>query len=186
MWFDDAERKAEEYRIAGQQLLEAATHGDLAVCQNLLKNGASLTERTGAGETAMLIVARMGRIEICRELVAAGCNVNCVDSLGRTPVELASRSGFTDLAKFLIDSGGFGSYLPGEAEQVSRSGAEVAPWPIVRPQSAPSGPGEELNSDLHPGSNAKFMPTAAFQSRPYSAPVLVYDIHSPFHVYTGP
>lgn len=126
-WVAEMQRKVEDYRAAGEQLLQAATCGDLGLCKKLLKSGASMVERTGAGETAMLIVARMGRTEICQELIAARGNVNDMDTLHRTPAELASRAGFTDLAKLLVDSGGFVGCLSAEAKasfwsEDSRSG----------------------------------------------------------------
>jgi len=59
--------------------IEAATLGDVAMMEALLKAGADPSATYGAGETPLMLVARTGNLNAVKLLIDRGANINGAD-----------------------------------------------------------------------------------------------------------
>jgi hypothetical protein len=93
----------------GQSALLLAVEGNqIAAIQWLLQEGASkITERDGAGTTALIWAAFYGFTPIVSWLIReGGGSLNETDNHGNTPMTLAAREGKLATLQFIIEHGG--------------------------------------------------------------------------------
>jgi hypothetical protein len=81
--------------------LYAASGGDVATLQVLLKAGANIQARNPAGSTALIMAARFGRDEVVWALVAAGADPRERNPGGQDAVAAARWAGRDALADAL-------------------------------------------------------------------------------------
>jgi ankyrin repeat protein len=71
----------------------------------LLAAGASVSEKSKAGFTPLMVSARESNLEVAAALVQAGANLNEIASDGTTALIVATVRGQVDIAKFLLERG---------------------------------------------------------------------------------
>ena len=77
----------------------------LAVCQILLRHGASAKTADADGSTCLHRVAGMGFDKVGRFLCMQGCPVNAINSSGDAALHIAARGGHMNFLKMLVDLG---------------------------------------------------------------------------------
>ena len=94
-------------RYGATPLSEAATAGNAAMVEALLKAGADPNALTTAdGETVLMTAARAGQVEAVQVLVAHGANVNARENFrGQTALMWAAAERHPQMVKFLMDHG---------------------------------------------------------------------------------
>jgi ankyrin repeat protein len=94
-------------RYGATPLSEAATAGNAAMVEALLKAGADPNTLTTAdGETVLMTAARAGQVEAVQALVAHGANVNARENFrGQTALMWAAAERHPQVVKFLLDHG---------------------------------------------------------------------------------
>src|SRR5208282_1997053 len=70
--------------VAGpaENLIDAATRGDMGAVQALLAEGADVNARTANGATALILASEEGHREVAQALLAKGADVNAKASDG--------------------------------------------------------------------------------------------------------
>ena len=93
--------------VAGpsEDLIDAATRGDVASAQALLAKGADVDAKTSDGVTALMAAALHGRLDMVQALLDKGAAVNARDYDGWTALLRASSKGQIDVAQALLDKG---------------------------------------------------------------------------------
>jgi ankyrin repeat protein len=94
-------------RYGATPLSEAATAGNAAMIEALLKTGADPNTLTTAdGETVLMTAAQAGQLEVVQILVAHGANVNAHENFrGQTALMWAAAERHPQVVKFLLDHG---------------------------------------------------------------------------------
>lgn len=88
-----------------QALLTAASKGEVATVQRLLKEGASIDARDGSGRTALLVATRANKIDAARALIAAGADVNAKDGIQDSAFLYAGAEGRNEILKAILATG---------------------------------------------------------------------------------
>ena len=85
----------------------AAMHGQAAVAQILVQNGAKLDSRTTTDEhyTPLHMAAHCGYLDVAKVLVDLGAEVDARSGSGKTPLRLAAAEGFGNVTEFLLSKG---------------------------------------------------------------------------------
>ena len=86
-------------------LLVAASNGDLALVNRLLKAGANPNVRNKLNTTPLLEAAFHSNTEIIKALMEAGADPNLAGPDGQTPLMLIARGDNVAAAKLLLDKG---------------------------------------------------------------------------------
>jgi len=86
-------------------LLVAASNGDLALVNRLLKGGANPNVRNQLNTTPLLEAAFHGNAQIIKALLEAGADPNLAGPDGETPLMLLARGDNVAAAKLLLDKG---------------------------------------------------------------------------------
>jgi len=86
-------------------LLLAASKGDLALVNRLLKTGANPNVRNKLNTTPLLEAAFQSNTEIIKALIEAGADPNLAGPDGQTPLMLIARGDNVAAAKLLLDKG---------------------------------------------------------------------------------
>lgn len=102
-------QKVQETQIAAQQIMVATNKGDADAVQRYIRQGADVNavypiiNSPLAGQTPLLVAARIGHTEICRELLRAGAQPQLEDALFRqTPLHRAASNGKAEILKLLL------------------------------------------------------------------------------------
>jgi ankyrin repeat protein len=82
----------------------AVTAGNMPAVEHLLSAGASCVDADDAGDTPMLLAARLGCADIVRQLLAAGAQLGAAAG-GRTALHHAAALGCTTVVQLLIAEG---------------------------------------------------------------------------------
>jgi ankyrin repeat protein len=82
-----------------------AQRRDITWVRFLLAKGARPNMRNGAGDTPLIIAARLGWAEGVEALVAAGADVEVTDRAGETPLITATHAGDVMLMRALLQAG---------------------------------------------------------------------------------
>ncbi len=92
-------------------LREAATGGNLAVVQELIKAGANIDAADGYNMTPLMLAVLGGHTQVAFALIKAGANVNAKDKSGQSVLQWVQFGGKTtpeqkaELTKFLKEYG---------------------------------------------------------------------------------
>jgi uncharacterized protein len=89
----------------GQALIEAASRGDAAAVDRLVKAGADIRERDRRGRTALLAATHADAVEAARVLIAAGADVNAKDDIDDSPYLYAAAEGRLAILKLTLAAG---------------------------------------------------------------------------------
>jgi ankyrin repeat protein len=109
-----AENKAEE-------LVVAASDGDLSTVRRLLDQGVNVESRALDGLTPLKAAARKGRLDVVQLLTARGASINAGPNDDDTPLAVAAIYNHTDVAAFLIAHGGKLRGTPASNEDLLQS-----------------------------------------------------------------
>jgi ankyrin repeat protein len=92
--------------LAEDRALFAATErGDVPGILNLLKQGAGVNTRDGAGRTPVLVATHANQIEAARVLIDAGADVNTKDSIQDSAFLYAGAEGRDEILKMTLAHG---------------------------------------------------------------------------------
>jgi endonuclease YncB( thermonuclease family) len=86
-------------------LWQAAAHGDLALVQARVGEGADVTAADDQGLTALHYAARQGRVDILRFLLLQQAPLDVRDHRSATPLHLAAREGQLAAVQALVEAG---------------------------------------------------------------------------------
>lgn len=93
-------------------LLHAATRGDLARAEALLKAGLDLEARDCAGRTALMLAAQGGHAAVVHALLAAGAQPDARDARNWSALMIAAQAGRPCIVRALANAG-VGLGMPG-------------------------------------------------------------------------
>jgi hypothetical protein len=123
-------------------LTQAVTSGDAGAVSTVLANGADVNERTGGGQTPLILATIFGHTHLIPLLLEAGADPLLRDNLGLNAVDWAQRRGATEAIEVLTNKRGQGS--SNEARTETRSREATRPIPSVTGSAPP-----ERNTDKH-------------------------------------
>lgn len=89
----------------GNELINAASIGELAEVKTLLDKGAPVNQTTRDGRTALMGAARKGHLEVIRLLLDNGAQVNLASKNGWTALMMAALEGRLEVVRFLLNNG---------------------------------------------------------------------------------
>lgn len=92
-------------RSKGDELVDAAVHGDVRKLESLLKAGVPANARNNSDVTALFVAAHNGPIDSILQLIVHGADVNAKLKDGRTALMAASENGNSDTIRALLMSG---------------------------------------------------------------------------------
>ena len=82
-------------------LTQAVTSGDAGAVKALLANGADVNERTGGGQTPLILATIFGHTHLIPLLLDAGADPQLRDNLGLNAIDWAQRRGATEVIEVL-------------------------------------------------------------------------------------
>jgi len=85
------------------QLTQAVTSGDAGAVSTVLANGADVNERTGGGQTPLILATIFGHTHLIPLLLEAGADPQLRDNLGLNAVDWAQRRGATEVLEVLTN-----------------------------------------------------------------------------------
>lgn len=122
-------------QLSSVPLTQAVTSGDADAVSTVLANGADVNERTGGGQTALILATIFGHTHLIPLLLDAGADPLLRDNLGLNAVDWAQRRGATEV----ID------VLAGKPVQTPTIFATKAPPPAIPETTRPPQPTRSLN-----------------------------------------
>ena len=87
----------------GQNLIDAAKRGDLAIVQLLLSKVADVNAKNDNGTTALIVASQAGHLNVVQALLAKGADVKAKRNDGVTALILASSEGHLDVVRMLLN-----------------------------------------------------------------------------------
>ena len=84
-------------------LTQAVTSGDASAVSTVLANGADVNERTGGGQTPLILATIFGHTHLLHLLLDAGADPQLRDNLGLNAVDWAQRRGATEAIEVLTN-----------------------------------------------------------------------------------
>ena len=90
---------------AEQQLLQAASEGNLSEAAKALEKGANVNAREQFGDTALNQAARYGHLEVVKRLLEAGADIENKGGADLTPLMNAALGGHLEIVRFLLGKG---------------------------------------------------------------------------------
>jgi uncharacterized protein len=97
--------KGAVFSTPGQELLFAASHGDVDEIRRTLAAGAKVNESYQYGVTPLMAAAQNGQTDAVKALLRAGASVNGFDSVRDTPLMYAIKRGRLATVLALLDAG---------------------------------------------------------------------------------
>jgi len=88
-----------------KQLWKACKHGDIALAEEAIKNGADVNEKNKHKWSVLMKAAAAGRKKIVNLLVEAGADINAKDEKGQTALMKAAIGGHKGVIELLIKVG---------------------------------------------------------------------------------
>ena len=86
-------------------LIAAASRGDAAAVERLLREGASVHAADGDGVTALIAAAYKNRLEVARLLISAGADVNRQDQTRQSAYLISTSDGYAELLRLTLANG---------------------------------------------------------------------------------
>jgi len=99
------ESKGARFNSPSEELLFAASHGDVTSIQRTLAAGANINQAYEYSVTPLMAAALKGQTDAVKCLVAAGANVNARDQIHATALVYAIKSGHKPTVFALLDAG---------------------------------------------------------------------------------
>ena len=97
-------RDDQEFNSFEPALITASRHGNLSICELLLKNRAKINKADSFSMSALHWAVCLNYSDICDLLLEQkGINVELMDQNNQTPIHLAIRSGNLDLMRVFVD-----------------------------------------------------------------------------------
>ncbi|MBN8997583.1 MAG: ankyrin repeat domain-containing protein [Rhizobiales bacterium] len=90
---------------ADDDLVAAATRGDVATIRRLIAAGAPVDARDASGRTALLAATHADQVEAARVLIEAGADVNAKDDIEDSPFLYAAAEGRVEILKLTLAHG---------------------------------------------------------------------------------
>src|ERR671927_422917 len=90
-----------EHNNGINELMVAASRGDLGRVESLLRDGADPNARDAFGQTALMYAAGAGHQAVSEELIDAGADVDARNRNNKTASDLAASRGHAEAAAFL-------------------------------------------------------------------------------------
>jgi hypothetical protein len=122
--------------LSSVPLTQAVTSGDAGAVSTVLANGADVNERTGGGQTPLILATIFGHTHLIPLLLEAGADPLLRDNLGLNAVDWAQRRGATEAIEVLTNKQGRGSSSETRTEtrtrEENRTRAETHSTPPVR------------------------------------------------------
>ena len=115
-------------------LTQAVTSGDASAVGTVLANGADVNERTGGGQTPLILATIFGHTHLIPLLLEAGADPQLRDNLGLNAVDWAQRRGATEVLEVLTNK----PHRPSSIEAPMKTATRVEPRPT--PPSRESAP----------------------------------------------
>lgn len=94
-----------EKKIESSPLIEASKEGYDRIVKLLLQYGASVTQTTNTGYTALHYAAANGHVDCVKLLVEYRSPLEDQNENGHTPLMEATSNGHIEVARYLIDNG---------------------------------------------------------------------------------
>jgi ankyrin repeat protein len=88
-----------------EDVLRAATDGDLVTLQKLIERGTSPDTSDPDGQTLLMLAARSGHLKVVQYLVEQKASVTRKSKVGDSALMVASLKGHVPVARFLIERG---------------------------------------------------------------------------------
>ena len=85
-------------------LLDAAQHGSITDCANLINNGLTVNSADDTGQTPLMVAARHNRLDIAKYLIEQGANVNSSSASGLTALHYAALENHHEMAQLLLNN----------------------------------------------------------------------------------
>jgi hypothetical protein len=101
------------------QLTQAVTSGDAAAVSTVLADGADVNERTGGGQTPLILATIFGHSHLIPLLLKAGADPQLRDNLGLNAVDWAQRRGATEVLEVLTNKPRRRSAIEARAQTVA-------------------------------------------------------------------
>lgn len=92
-------------RVVDDELVRAATRGDLPRMKTLLERGADVNADLRFGGRPLTVAAYHGHVEVVRLLLAKEADVDAKDRVGKTALMLAAERRDTPVVKLLLENG---------------------------------------------------------------------------------
>ncbi|KAK7276418.1 hypothetical protein RIF29_17557 [Crotalaria pallida] len=102
---EEPHREEVEVLEQGEEVLEAARHGDVMQLESLLRRGVSVDYHDQYGLTAVHAAAIKGHKDVVLMLGEAGLDLECQDQEGHVPLHMAVQGGDIETVKVLVDKG---------------------------------------------------------------------------------
>ncbi len=90
----------------GEELVLAASDGDLPTVRRLLDQGVNVESRALDDLTPLKAAAKKGRLDVVQLLIARGASINAGTEDDDTPLAIAAIYNHTEVATFLLAHGG--------------------------------------------------------------------------------
>jgi TIR domain-containing protein/ankyrin repeat protein len=87
------------------ELLSAASSGDIATAARLLGQGADVDTKNNQGDTPLMLATKSGKIDTARLLIEKGANIEAKNNVGETALVAACTAGNADIAQLLVEKG---------------------------------------------------------------------------------
>ena len=88
-----------------EDLIAAATRGDVAAVEALLANGAEVNAKSKDDKTALMAASMHGHYEVVQALLGRGAEANARLHNGTTALMMASFNGYREVVQALLDKG---------------------------------------------------------------------------------
>lgn len=118
-------------------LTQAVTSGDASEVSALLANGADVNERTGGGQTPLILATIFGHTHLISLLLEAGADPHLRDNLGLNAVDWAQRRGATEAIDVLTNKPNHNSQTrigPRAANRPAREAQSFAADEVEKPK----------------------------------------------------
>lgn len=148
------------FALDGNDLVAAASRGDLAGVRKVVDGGVNVNARDKTGFTGLMAASKAGHVEIVKFLVEKGAYAGSKAPGGKTAVSLAEESGNAEIAEFLKKSMSEAKVMtsPEPAAQAKPAPEEARP---AETASAPAPAAEKPPEPARPAPASGSDPTSA-------------------------